>query len=123
MNYYEKPEFKDIYLEDSYLIWLKLKQNELILGMDFVLCESHELYSKPKPDHQYCFMKGQLILRDFSALSFEGGEFRPSKDAENEIDYGSIHFLSIEHDEVVIGGEWGEIKVKNGTISIQYNER
>ena len=62
INYPSIPGFGHIYLEDSYVLDIIKSKNKICFSMEFVLTEEHPYYSTPKPDEQYCYLKGKIIF-------------------------------------------------------------
>lgn len=70
-NYFEIYDLKNIYLEDSFVLGIKEKNNEIEFIVDFVLTENHPLYSIPKENENYCYKKGILLFKGVTSVLWE----------------------------------------------------
>ena len=54
-KYYDWDSFKNIYLEDSFVLGIEESDNQMSFIVEMVLTENHPMYSSRHKDEQYCY--------------------------------------------------------------------
>jgi hypothetical protein len=104
-----------LYLEDSYVLGVRIGGHSLEFELEAVLCEPHELYHPPGPDSYYCFRAGVLKFPDVTKMKWTDFSFPRSIDADDLVDYGNINAFYQEDDgSYYLVGDWGEVSVQSG---------
>jgi len=104
-----------LYLEDSYVLGIRIGGHSLEFELEAVLCEAHELYHPPDANTQYCYRTGILHFPGLIALKWKEIRFLRSIDADGQIDFGNIDSFWEEDDgSYYLVGDWGEVDVKSG---------
>ena len=67
-HYYEWDNFKDIYLEDSFVISINDTEKDLSFVVEIVLTEKNIFYKPPHEDEQYCYKKGEIRFCKIQAI-------------------------------------------------------
>ncbi len=118
---YEKFNgFENIFLEDSFVLEITEKSNEIKFLMELVLAQTHPMYSKPKPNEIYCYKKAELLFPNAKEINWIEKTLMPSKDATGEIDYGNIDELYLENGIYCIWGDFGHLELKSSEPQIKY---
>lgn len=118
-NYYELPNFENIYLEDSHVLDLLIMPLKLTIDLEVVLTENHFLYQKPLPGEQYCYRKARITFLNIESLSWKEKIKQPFKDASGEIDYGNIDSFIFSEKTYKIVGDIGEIEIISDAPSLE----
>ena len=119
-QYWEVPNLDYIYLEDSWVKDIQIHPYSLIIDMDLVLCESHSLYSPPKPGEQYCYRESKLIFRNIKEVRWIMSGIA-SMDSSGDTDYGSIDELINKNNFYKITGDFGLIELQAGIIELEFS--
>ncbi|MEF1326916.1 hypothetical protein [Vibrio sp. M260121] len=120
-NYFEINSLRNIYLEDSFVLGITEKNNEIEYEVEFVLNESHPLYIPPKETEQYCYQKGLLLFKGVSSVTWEERTNKFSFDKNDEIDYGNIDCFSVSGSHFSLSGDWGALKFKADSVVVVFN--
>ena len=119
-SYEELSGFEDVYLEDSYLLGIDEEAQSLVLTVELVLRETHELYQPPKVDEQYCYRRARIVFDDVRELRWVKKRLQPVPGPDEPPDFGNIDWLFIEDNHYEIGGEWGAIELDSASPRIEY---
>lgn len=119
-NYYNIKCLNHIYLEDSFVISILESESELIFNMEFVLCESHELYLTPKVGERYCYKSGKLVFSICKGIRWLEKNIRTFISADGTLDYGNIDSFLYEDDLIFISGDWGEVELTSKMIKVEF---
>jgi hypothetical protein len=117
-DYTELADLKEIYLEDSWVLGIVAEPGEICFRVDFVLTERHPVYSRPKPDEQYCYRRGILVFEKVSKLVWTEQGSPPARDATGEIDFGNIDAMTFQDDAFELEGDWGSMKLTSASVRI-----
>lgn len=118
-NYYELPNFENIFLEDSYVLDLLITPVKLTIDLEVVLTENHFLYRKPLPSEQYCCRKAKITFLNVEFVSWKEKIKQPYKDALGEIDYGNIDSFIFVDNTYKISGDIGELEIISDVPSLE----
>ncbi len=122
VNYSELPQFKDVYLEDSFVLDISTKPTKIELTLEAVLNKSHFLYEEPLENESYCYRNANLIFTDFDSAKWLEKNDDYFTDASGQIDYGNIDFFHITEKDFDLGGDWGHLIVRGGTAVLKFQE-
>jgi hypothetical protein len=124
MNYTKLENFKNIYLEDSFVLSIKEEANTIKFECEFVLTEENKHYHNPKEGEQYCYKNGIILFKNIINANWEiEYSLNGFNDAFDEIDLGNIDVFEIEDNLYNLEGDWGKVSITtNDTPMIIYNE-
>ena len=121
-NYYDLDSFKDVYLEDSFVLEIQESDDEVIFIVEAVLTENHPLYTQPKVNEQYCYKKAKITFKDCKSINWGKKSIRPSTDAGGNIDYGNIDSFVFSSEQYELAGDWGDIKIYSPSLNLNWIE-
>lgn len=110
-KYWKLQGFRDLYLEDSWVLDIVARPGLLEFTMDLVLRESHPLYQPPPPTEQYCYLRGTIRFGDVKELLWADQGKSPTADIEGDFDYDSIRSFLLSKGIYSIEGRFGRISV------------
>lgn len=119
-KYYEWDDFKNIYLEDSFVLGIEEPENQITFKVEMVLTEDHPLYTSPREDEQYCYKKGKIIFNDVQAINWINRSFQPFTDADGSEDYGNIDLFELSSNGYHLSGDWGEVVINSLAPKIKW---
>ena len=117
-NYHEWDAFKDVYLEDSFVLDIHESDKELSIFIEAVLTERHPLYSKPNKNEQYCYKKCKIIFTNCSSINWITKNIIPTTDADGSIDYGNVDRFVLTNDQYELSGDWGEVHIDSPSVDL-----
>jgi hypothetical protein len=118
VSYELLPGFDGYYLEDSSVLRISATATEVTFWLDVVLTPKHPLYSPPKPGEQHCYRQARLVFHPPAEVVWEAVRIAPSRDADGEVDFGSIDLFSVEDDWYMLGGDWGRVRIRSSLPSM-----
>jgi hypothetical protein len=74
------------------------------------------------PLTKWSYRRGTIQVSGFEVVTWKAANIAPSTDAADERDYGFLDELVLEEDAALFRGDWGEIRVVGGTLSVFFNE-
>ncbi len=119
-KYYEWDQFKDIYLEDSFVLGIEEFEKEISFTLEAVLTEKHPMYSPPNQDEQYCYKRARLVFKDLKSVKWLERNSEPFTDADGSEDYGNIDCLELSLEGYHLLGDWGEVIICSETPSLEW---
>lgn len=119
-NYYEWDDFKNIYLEDSFVLKIQESSNELSFTLEIVLTEKHPFYVKPINDEPYCYKLGKISFKNCKSIKWLNRNFHPYLDSGGNIDYGNIDCLMSFGKKYYLEGDWGKVEINASAIEINW---
>jgi hypothetical protein len=109
--YPELPGLAGYFLEDSYVLAIRVAAEIIEFELEVVLTPSHPDYIAPVPGEQYCYRRGRLAFANPSRFTFStAGPVRPAIDAAGERDLGNIDSLFLRDGNYCAEGDWGTIE-------------
>ena len=117
-NYYELEGFEHVYLEDSFVLDIREAEGVFELLIDAVLTEDHPDYHAPGPDSQYCYARAEIVFREVEKVRWLERNDHGFTDASGETDYGNIDFFMQTNREFYLGGDWGEVRIRAGSVGL-----
>ena len=118
-QYIDWSPFKDVYLEDSYVLKIIESEKMVEFHIEAVLLENHEYYEAPSNGEQYFFKEGIIRFNQFSEVNWLHSADVKSFDASGESDLGNIDFLTKTGNIYHLAGDWGEVKISAKSISFK----
>lgn len=106
-SYSSLPEFSAIYFEDSYVLGLEANDHDLTFRVDLVLLPGHVRYQHPGPQEQHCYRRAEISIVGATSIRWRRVTMRPSRDASDEVDFGSIDVWQVQTATHHIEGDWG----------------
>lgn len=113
--YYDIPALHSIYLEDSFVLGIKERDDGISFRLDAVLTADHPRYHEPKPGEQYCYAGIVLAFGNASGVEWLERSEHVFTDPDGEQDLGNIDVLRWEDDLYDIAGDWGHVHVRTAT--------
>lgn len=120
-NYFEWDILKDVYLEDSFVESISIKNNSFIFDMEFVLSEKHQFYHTPKENEQYCYRLGKLVFSGLKQLKWDNIRLTKISGCNYDNDYGNIDSLCKEKETYYLEGDWGIMELQCESLEIVYS--
>ena len=117
-NYYQWDGFKDIYLEDSFVLNFSESGRQVSFTMEIVLTEKHPMYFPPQKDEQYCYKRGKIVFQGLKTVKWLTKNIRPFTDADNNEDYGNIDSFRLTSEGYHLSGDWGEVIINSLSLGI-----
>lgn len=117
------PIPRGILFEDSYVLAIGVEPYRVVLAMDFVLTPEHPMYRPPRAGERACFRRGRIEIGKFRCISWDATGFGPSTDAKGEMDFGLLDELAKIEDTWRLSGDWGELVVSGGEMSISIDSQ
>lgn len=117
-QYYEIPIFKNIYLEDSFVISIIESDESLIFNIEAVLTEEHQNYTPPKDDEQYCYRDMVIRFSDIETVNWLAKNPNHFTDANQQQDLGNIDSFYHDKDTYHLSGDWGEVEIMCHSLSV-----
>ena len=119
-NYFERDEFQNIYLEDSFVISIQETKSDITFNCDFVLLEKHKMHSIPKNDEQYCYLKGYVKFSNITQIDWIKRNENVFSNNCYDNDYGNIDIFHIDNEKYYLQGDWGEVIISSKNIELKF---
>ncbi len=117
---YEKFEgFENVFLEDSFVLDLKITPLTFIIDLEIILAESHSLYTKPLKNELYCYRKAQISFLNVESVIWTNKISKAFTDATGEIDFGNIDEFILENGIYKIWGDLGNFEIKCEKLNLE----
>lgn len=113
MDYNFIEGFKNIYLEDSFLLDVKEDSNSISFFVEAALLNGHELYHNPLKGEAHCYKKCEIKFPEVKMVNWVKKFFEPVQGCDEEIDYGNIDNFTFSEAGYHISGEWGDVLIKS----------
>lgn len=110
-DYSDVLVLSSVYLEDSYVMDVRVTRDTVTFVLEAVLADDHPRYQSPRPGEHYCYVSASLIFCDVVSLRWLGEKSRVFTDAAGEQDMGNIDSLKWENDRWRAVGDWGEVLI------------
>ena len=117
-KYFEIDAFRNIYLEDSYVIGIKESEGCIIFYMEFVLSAAHSCYSEPLSNEQYCYKKEAIEFKGCSSINWLKRTKQAFTDQNSNVDLGNIDIFVRRGAVNQLEGDWGEVEITNSQRDI-----
>ena len=121
-DYFSHPELAELYLEDSFVLAVRVDHGEVAMEVDFVLREGHARYTQPGEVEQYCYQRGLLKFEGVKSASWNMPSAPPATDATGEADFGGIDEYVISDDVHRLVGEFGELTISCAKIIVDFDQ-
>jgi len=104
------PAFEGIDLTESFVLGWQ-RGNDLVISMEFCLCEDHPQYRTPPPGEWACFVRGFIQFLHLKALDGlpEMDAVKGAVDATGERDFGHIEGIGFANGDFWLECEFGTI--------------
>jgi hypothetical protein len=113
----------EVYLEDSWVLGIRIHQNSVIFRLEAVLTAGHQLYRPPSCGNQHCYRRASMTVRSDRPLSLRRSGQPPALDASGEVDLGNIDTLvrvaGTAPDVWQLNGDWGELLAIDPAILLE----
>lgn len=120
-NYFEIDDLKNIFLEDSFVLNITEKNNEILYDVELVLTENHPLYSEPLETEMYCYRKGALLFKGVSSVIWGNRSEKYFIDKNDETDYGNIDCFCFSENNFSLSGDWGAISFTANSVDVIFS--
>lgn len=117
--YHKFVGLEHVYLEDSYVIDLRVEPQLGEISLLVVLTEQHPAYTPPQPGEQYCYRKGLLRFTNVERVLWIEKSLIPYTDAKGDVDYGNIDEFFLEGECYYISGDWGKLEIKSSPPTLE----
>lgn len=112
-EYFNWPEFKDIYLEDSFVVDIVESDDQIIFCLEVILSEKHKHYHIPKQGEKYCYRRGLLKFQQLECVKWRSKKLGSKANNRNSGDIGNIDVFKREGDFYQLSGDWGEVYINS----------
>ena len=116
--HWQLPPFRELRLEESYVLGIRDLPSELRFDMEFVLTERHPAYRAPAPGQDQCFRRGRLIFRNVASAEWQRRTESSAPEGEEPPDLGTIETLVLEGGVYKLRGRFGEVEVRAGSVDV-----
>lgn len=117
--YHEREEFANYYLEDSYVLAIRVFPEKIVFDVDAVLTANHPAYNDPREGEMYCMKHVEIVFDSVTSIGNFSLDHHLAIDANNEKDMGNIDNLTIEDgNRVCISGPWGSAEFVADRLSV-----
>jgi hypothetical protein len=118
-SYEQLPGFEGYYLEDSFVLGLKVTPEALEFDLLAVVTPVHPEHTTPQPGEQHPYRPARIRFDGLRRLTFLGERtIVPAVDAAGDRDLGNIDALVAAGDSYRISGDWGVIEIESSTPTI-----
>lgn len=118
MDYWDIAGFGSLYLEDSWVLDVRVSPGAVVLDCDLVLRPGHLLYREPVPGERYCYRRGRICFTSVDAINWR--EQPPAstvtRNATGEIDYDSIDRFTASDSGYRLVGGFGRMDVTTAEL-------
>ena len=104
-QYHGWDNFKNTYLEDSFVLGVEESEGQLSFIVEVVLTEKHPLYKPPHESEQYCYRRGGIIFQESNLVRWLTRNMQPFTDADGSEDYGNIDSFELTSDGYRLMGD------------------
>lgn len=108
-NYYEWDAFKNIYVEDGFVLEIEESEKEICFKVELILAEAHPAYSSPRQDEQYCYKTAKIKFKNLRKSKWLRRSAKSFMGADGGEDYGNIDFFELTPEGYHLLGDWGEV--------------
>lgn len=120
-NYFNLAGFKDVFLEDSFVLEIKETSESIVFTIETILTKNHSLYEDPKPEEFYCYKKAQIQFLNLSSVDWIKKNLNfISSDANNQSDLGNIDSFYYKNKTYHLEGDWGEVEIKCDDVKLNF---
>jgi hypothetical protein len=116
--YTEIPHLEAIVLEESYVLDIHASPGLVSFQVEFALTPAHPAYVAPRPGDVERFCVGRLRFLRVRRLVWDLQGAKPATDASGETDFGHIDFLNWDGTDYRLGGDWGEMDISAGGVTV-----
>ena len=110
--YSDFPDFKQLYLEDSYVKQISLDPKRISLIIEAVILKDHPLFSEPRCGEKYCYRDVRLSFHSVKTCEWKNFSWPLHvPDDGMEQDFGNMDWLYYDEGLFYFGGDFGEIIV------------
>jgi hypothetical protein len=119
INYFNFEGFENIFLEDSFVLDIKITPLILLIDVEIVLTSNHILYQKPLPNEFHCYRKAQISFSNVKSIKWTDKIKSPNKDLSGEVDFGNIDEFFLADEIYKIFGELGDIEIVSDSPKLE----
>jgi hypothetical protein len=112
-----------VFLEDSYVLHIKIDLLSVEFSLLVVLNEQHPLYHPPQTNEQYCYRHGRLLFQNVQRVEWLEKSIKPYTDAIGSVDYGNVDQFYLANDHYYLEGDWGKLKITSAPPSLILGEQ
>lgn len=118
VSHWQLPVFRELRLEDSFVLGVRESEAEVRFDMEFVLGERHPGYRAPTSGQQ-CFRKGRMTFRDVSDLKWtdKRTDVAPPEDDASS-DLGKIDAFVLDAGAYKLRGKWGKLELRAASVDV-----
>jgi hypothetical protein len=112
-DYLEFPALSQIYLEDSYVLAIAQTSDSVTFSLEVVLTPNHPSYHDPRPNEQYCYARGRLVIPLATEINWVNRTDVLYTDPDGQVDQGNVDSMKYEDGWYDISGDWGRVKIRS----------
>jgi hypothetical protein len=110
---------ENVYFEDSFVLDIVARRDEVVFSLDLVLTPDHPMYRPPGAAERHCYRRAELVFGGVRELRWRNSDVPPSRDASGEIDLGNIDSLTAVGGAYELEGDWGSMRIEAATAEIR----
>jgi len=118
VSHWQLPVFRELRLEDSFVLGVRESENEVRFDMEFSLGERHPGYRKPAGGERDCFRKGRLIFREVSEVAWRDRRTEVEGTDDAPADLGKIDTFVLDGGAYKLRGQWGKLDLRAGSVHV-----
>ena len=119
-RYYEWNKFKNIYLEDSFVLGIEESEKEISFTVEAALTEEHPMYSPPMQNEKYCYKRTKIVFKELKNIKWLEKNNEPFIDADGSEDYGNIDIFELSLEGYHVLGDWGEVIICSEAPTLEW---
>lgn len=113
VSHWQLPVFKELRVEDSFVMAIRESPSEIHFDMEFVLSERHPSYRAS--EGQPCYRRGRFVFRNVSDVEWSAArKLVPDPDA----DLGKIDSFIVDGGCYSLRGEWGALTLRAANLDV-----
>lgn len=119
-NYHQLDDFKDVFLEDSFVVGIKECEAEIYFSVELVLCENHSMHRPPKTGEQHCYQYAEIVFENVHHIEWLEKSNNNFTDKNGSVDYGNIDVFQFSPEGYYLEGDFGRIIISSNMPTIRY---
>lgn len=113
VDYWDLTGFGSLYLEDSWVLDVRVTPGSILMECDLVLRPENLLYREPAPGEQYCYRRARICFTSVVSIDWREhpAENTVARDATGQRDYGSFDSFTATPPEYHLSGDFGVMDI------------
>lgn len=118
--FWQLPVFREVRLEESYVLGVRESAGEIRFDMDLALGERHASYRAPRggSGEQGCFRRGRIVFKTVSDVVWQEKRIPTDVDPDAPADLGKIDTFVLDGATYKLRGPWGRLELRAGSLDV-----